>query len=219
MESVSTLRSRNSGGDGTKRQARMCRLGGWGRLRRASRTAVARHPYLGDHEERHRAVVCQPLNDTHVSAAETGGKDFQAVALADEANGVKNEALDENFEGSFVKNEVFLGKCEGDFVNNEVCLTNCEGTAVKNEFCRGNFEASAKKNEARCENFEGDSVKNEERFKLEEGFFIQDYRITGLSGLIVVFLPLCPLCSLWSKSLHSARPPPRVPHGKIGKVR
>ena len=58
---------------------------------------------------------------------------------------------------------------------------------------------------------EGDSVNNEARFELEEGFF--RHRITGLSGLIVVFLPLCPLCSLWSIPLHSGSYLPKVAQG------
>ena len=35
-------------------------------------------------------------------------------------------------------------------------------------------------------------------------------RITGLSGLIVVFLSLCPLCSLWSIPLHSGSYLPKI---------
>jgi hypothetical protein len=148
--------------------------------------------------ERCCAVVCQPLNNTHASATEKGGKGFQVVDLADEANGVKNEALHEIFEVSVVENAAFLGKNEGDFVNNEVCLTNCEGDAENNEVRCGNFEASAKKNKARCENckdgavknevrlenFEGDFVINEDRFELEEGFFRQDYWIIRIDSCV-----------------------------------
>ena len=131
---------------------------------------------------------------------EVGGKQLTAEFndLADQANGVKNEALHEFFEVSVVENEAFLGKCEADFVNNEVCLTNCEGAAEKNEVCCGNFEGSAKKSEAHCENFEdgavknevrlenfkGDFVINEERFELEEGFFRQDYRIIRIDSCV-----------------------------------
>ena len=43
----------------------------------------------------------QPLNNTHASAAEKGGKGFQVVDLADEANGVKNEERFELEEGFF----------------------------------------------------------------------------------------------------------------------
>ena len=120
------------------------------------------------------------------------------VDLADEANGVKNEALHEIFEVSVVGNAAFLGKYEGDFVNNEVCLTNCEGDAENNEVRCEKFEGSAKKNEARCENckdgavknevrlenFEGDFVINEDRFELEEGFFRQDYRIIRIDSCV-----------------------------------
>ena len=153
---------------------------------------------LGDHMERCCAVVCQPLNNTHASATEKGGKGFQVVDLADEANGVKNEALHEIFEVSVVENAAFLGKNEGDFVNNEVCLTNCEGDAENNEVRCENCEGSAKKNKARCENckdgavknevrlenFEGDFVINEDRFELEEGFFRQDYRIIRIDSCV-----------------------------------
>jgi hypothetical protein len=85
----------------------------------------------------------RPLNNTHASATEKGGKGFQVVDLADEANGVKNEALHEIFEVSVVGNAAFLGKNEGDFVNNEVCLTNCEGDAENNEVRCENCEGSA----------------------------------------------------------------------------
>jgi len=152
---------------------------------------------LGSHGALLRRSV-PALNNTHASATEKGGKVFQVVDLADEANGVKNEALHEFFEVSVVENAAFLGKSEGDFVNNEVCLTNCEGDAVKNEVRCENFEGTAKKNEARCENckdgavknevrlenFEGDFVINEDRFELEEGFFRQDYRIIRIDSCV-----------------------------------
>ena len=167
-------------------------------MRYGGQSAKIRMSGIGDHEGHCRAVMCQALSNTHASATEKGGKGFQVVDLADEANGVKNEALHEIFEVSVVENAAFLGKNEGDFVNNEVCLTNCEGDAVKNEVRCENCEGSAKKNEARCknfesgavknevrlENFEGDFLINEERFELEQGFFRQDYRITRIDSCV-----------------------------------
>ena len=64
-------------------------------------SSAARHPYLGGHEGRCRAVVCQPLNNTHAWASEKGGKGFQVVDLADEANGVKDKARFELEKGFF----------------------------------------------------------------------------------------------------------------------
>jgi hypothetical protein len=54
-----------------------------------------------EHEGRCRAVVRQPLSNTHASAAEAGGKGSQVVDLAEEANGVINEDRFELEDGFF----------------------------------------------------------------------------------------------------------------------